>query len=139
MSLSLVSQTVVASGNSGAISDRQFGQANTAVFELAVTGPGTAVGDTLDVYVQSSPDGAVWDDFVHFTQVLGNGGSKTFLAEWTRAVSAATAQAAPVDGGLAVGVKQGPVSSVWRVKWIVVSSSAPSFPIVLSVDTNREA
>jgi hypothetical protein len=50
-------------------------------FVLNVTAAATDVADTLDVYVDVSPDnGATWLNAVHFTQVLGNGGVKKFVA-----------------------------------------------------------
>jgi hypothetical protein len=53
-----------------------------AEFILDVTAAATDVGDTLDVYVDFSPDaGATWVNAIHFTQVLGNGGAKKELAK----------------------------------------------------------
>lgn len=50
-------------------------------FLLNVTEAGTDAGDTLDVYVDVSPDnGTTWLNAVHFTQVLGNGGAKKYVA-----------------------------------------------------------
>lgn len=49
--------------------------------QLDVTAAATDVGDTLDVYVDMAIDnGTKWHNIVHFTQVLGNGGVKTFVA-----------------------------------------------------------
>lgn len=49
--------------------------------QLDVTAAATDVGDTLDVYVDMSIDnGTKWVNIIHFTQVLGNGGAKTFVA-----------------------------------------------------------
>ncbi len=49
--------------------------------QLDVTAAATDVGDTLDVYVDMSIDnGTKWVNIIHFTQVLGNGGVKTFLS-----------------------------------------------------------
>lgn len=51
------------------------------MLQLDVTAAATDVGDTLDVYVDMSIDGGTkWHNLVHFTQVLGNGGAKTFVA-----------------------------------------------------------
>src|SRR6266496_1561427 len=78
-------------------------------FLLNVTAAASAVGDTLDVYIQASSDGGTtYDDFVHFTQVLGNGGAKKFLARWQGEIAPTTALAAPGDATLAAGVAQGP-------------------------------
>lgn len=49
--------------------------------QLDVTAAATDVGDTLDVFVDMSIDGGTkWNNIIHFTQVLGNGGAKTFVA-----------------------------------------------------------
>src|SRR5688500_6672412 len=47
---------------------------------LSVSEAGTDAGDTLDVYIDTSFDaGTTWVNLGHFTQVLGNGGAKTFV------------------------------------------------------------
>lgn len=99
------------------------------VFQLAVTAAATAAGDTLNVYIQHSTDnGTTWDDFVSFTQVLGNGGAKNLLAFWTTDSTAPVANHAVADGTLAAGTSnQGPVGDLWRVKWVIVNASNPSF------------
>jgi hypothetical protein len=49
--------------------------------QLDVTAAATDVGDTLDVYIDMAIDGGTkWINLIHFTQVLGNGGAKTFMA-----------------------------------------------------------
>jgi hypothetical protein len=47
---------------------------------LNVTAMGGAVGDTLDVFVDVSPDGATWLNAVHFTQLAGNAAALTSFA-----------------------------------------------------------
>lgn len=100
-----------------------------AEFTLNVTSAAAAAGDTLNVYVQASSDGGTtWDDFVSFTQVLGNGSTKTYLARWQGQIAPTTAMAAPASGSLAAGtVAQGPHGAKWRIKWVIVSASAPLF------------
>lgn len=106
---------------------------------LDVTAAGTLVGDTLDVYVQTSPDGGTtWDDFVHFTQVLGNGGAKKFTAAWSRDIAPTTPMGPLNDAALAAGVNQGPVSRSARVKWVIVNGGGThSFTFSLSGEFNR--
>lgn len=58
------------------------------VYVFDLTAAATDVGDTFDVTVQvqvgtDASGNAVWADVVHFTQVLGNGGTKTFVAKTT--------------------------------------------------------
>lgn len=95
-----------------------------AIFVLDVTAAGSIAGDLLNVYVQHSvDDGASWDDFVSFTQVLGNGGVKKFLAFWALYGTApSTPMKAPQDGALTAGqVQQGPIGNTLRVKWAIVN------------------
>jgi hypothetical protein len=107
---------------------------DSAVFLLNVTAAATDVGDTLDVYLQHSPDGGTtWDDFAHFTQVLGNGGAKKYLASWAHWVTAESEMKAPADGALAAGVLQGPVAATWRVKWVVVDAGTVNASFTFSV------
>lgn len=128
MSLALIpSAARVASGNSGAVANCKPERFDGGYFQLAVTAAAAAVGDTLNVYVQSSTDGTTWDDFVSFTQVLGNGGVKNFAAGWTAVGTAPAALHPLTDGTLAAGsVNQGPNGDLWRVKW-VIAGSTPNF------------
>lgn len=108
-------------------------------FLLDVTVAGSLAGDTLDVYVQTSPDGGTtWDDFIHFTQALGNGGAKKFSAAWSRDVTPTTPMGALKDAALAAGVNQGPISRTLRVKWVIVDGSGThSFTFSLTAEFNR--
>ena len=101
-----------------------------AVFLLNVTAAATAAGDTFDLYIQDAlDDGAtIFDDFIHFTQVLGNGGAKKYVAEWSGfGAVASSPQRAVADASMAAGVINGPKGAIWRVKPIIVSASSPSF------------
>lgn len=111
-----------ASGNSGSLTGH-FEVLEAAVFILDVTAAGSLAGDTLDVYIQHSWDeGVSFDDFVHFAQILGNGGAKKRLAFWVLyGGSPSTPEKAPQDAALAAGVQQGPISPNWRVKWVIVN------------------
>jgi len=117
------------SGNSGSLTPFAATKSIKAyLFLLTVSAAATAAGDTLDVYVQHSPDdGTTWDDFVHFTQVLGDGGAKKFIATSMRDVTPESEIKAPADAALAAGVLQGPISPTLRVKWVIVETDAASF------------
>ena len=95
-------------------------------FQLDVTAAATDAGDTLDVYIQHTMDGTNYDDFIHFTQVLGNGGAKRFRAQWSGLVVSGTPLAPVGDAAMAASVLQGPVGKPWRVKWVVVDGDANS-------------
>lgn len=124
------------SGDSGALS-QHLETCEAAILVLDVTAAAAAAGDTLDVFIQHAvDDGTIWDDFAHVTQVLGNGGAKRVLAFWSRRIAPTTAVKAPQDAALAVGVQQGPVGALWRVKW-VIAGSTPSFTFSVSVDRHR--
>lgn len=108
--------------------------AKAIIFFLDVTAVATDAGDTLDVFVQTLLDGTVYDDVLHFTQVLGNGGPKKFLGTWLRDVTPESELHAPVDAALAAGVLQGPVA--WqtpRLKWTVVDAGAANVSFTFSV------
>jgi hypothetical protein len=104
------------------------------ILQLTVSAAATESGDLLDVYVQHSPDdGTTWDDFIHFTQVLGNGGAKKFIATWMRDVTPESELKAPADASLAAGVLQGPISPTLRVKWVIVDASTDNASFTFSV------
>jgi hypothetical protein len=105
-----------------------------ASFLFNVTAAAVGAGDTLDLYVQSSiDDGTTWDDFVHFTQVLGNGGLKKLRAQWLLYGGAPSTPMGPYnDAALAAGVAQGPIGPTWRTKAVVVGGTA-AFSWTLSV------
>jgi len=136
MPLTLVASAArVASGNSGALAPiNKFERVKAFVFLLIVSAAATDAGDLLDVYVQHSPDeGTTWDDFVHFTQVLGNGGAKKFIATWVRDIAPTSALKPPADASLAAGVQQGPVAPTWRVKWVIVDAGTVNVSFTFSV------
>lgn len=114
-------------------------QIQSALFGLVVSAAATDVGDLLDVYVQHSVDGGVtYDDFVHFTQVLGNGGAKKYLATWRRDASPESELHAPGDAALAAGVLQGPTGPIWRLKWVIVDASTLNVSFTFAVTAQVE-
>lgn len=129
----LASAARTASSNGGALS-LDFSRVRGALFVLTVTAAAADAADTLDVFVQHTWDGTNFDDFVHFTQVLGNGGAKTYLAQWRRDVSPESELRAPADATLAAGVLQGgPVGDDLRLKWLIVDSGDADQSFTFSV------
>lgn len=114
---------------------QHFEEIVAAVFLLNVTAVAAGAGDTLDVFVQHSiDDGTNFDDFIHFTQVLGNGGVKKLRAQWLLYGGAPTVPLGPyLDGSMAAGVNQGPIGSTWRTKIVVVGGTA-AFTFTLAVE-----
>lgn len=113
---------------------------SAALFMLSVTAAAAAAGDTLDVWVQHSWDeGTTWDDFIHFTQVLGNGGALVHLCPWTLASSAPAAMHKAVTKTLTAANSPllGPLGSQWRSQYTVVGATA-AFTFSLSVQQYDE-
>jgi len=80
---------------------------------IHVISAATAVGDTMDVVIESDSVGtfdATPENQIEFTQVLGNGGG---VYEW----------AVPIAGGIA--------DTFWRAKWTIVDVDNPSFNFVV--------
>lgn len=90
-------------------------------FVLDVTSAASAVDDTLDVYVQTKLDGTNWVDVVHFTQVLGNGGAKRYVA---KLAPAAQAQA-EFENGTALGAAavRHLAGDEWRVRAVIANGA----------------
>lgn len=119
----LTSAARSSSGTGGSV--RIPSGASGAVLLLDLTAAATDAIDTLNVRVQHTIDGASWDDFVSFTQCLGNGGAKQHVAVWSANYTPESEMHALADGSLAAGsVLQGPVGGLWRVKYTIVDADA---------------
>lgn len=117
-----------------------FEDVMAGVFYLDVTAAAAAAGDTLDVYVQSAVNTVGgWNDFIHFTQVLGNGGAKQYIATWQPLGAAETEIVAPQNGAIAAGVVQNIQAFTWKVKWVIVDAGAgtQSFTFSLKAELVR--
>lgn len=99
-------------------------------FMLSVTAAAAAVGDTLDAKVQTTFDGANWFDVCWFTQVLGNGGAKSFVMK----ISATEPQVlfAPATS-LTAGNVRHVIGSQWRVNYALVDGGAHGQSFTFSV------
>lgn len=124
--LTLFSGTETASATQSAVTFKQAWR--TAQIVLAVTAAATAVGDTLDVYIDTSPDGGTtWINIGHFTQVLGNGGAKSFVMALGPDNPGASAVTATTSDASAGATRQYGINDRLRSRSVIVSSSAPSF------------
>lgn len=124
-----------ADGNSGPLTPVRHPELlRSARFLLDVTAAATDVGDTLDVYVQQTYDGTNYTDLAHFTQVLGNGGAKKYIAEWFRDLTPESEMRAPADASMAAGVLQGgKIGTAIRVKWVIVDAGTANVSFTFSV------
>jgi hypothetical protein len=92
---------------------------------LAVTAASTDVTDTLDVYVDTSFDGGTsFVNIGHFTQVLGNGGAKTFVMSFANANPGATAVIDASSDAAAGATRQTGIGSQLRYRGVMVDANA---------------
>lgn len=134
MAETLRASTVTTASGSLALTPSQVGRIVSAVFLLDVTAAATDVDDTLNVFLQHSVDGgSTYDDFVAWTEVLGNGGAKAEQAHWSRVALPESELRAAVDAALGDGVLQGPVGNDWRLKWTIVDPGAGTASFTFAV------
>lgn len=106
-------------------------------FFLDVTAAATEVDDTLDVFVQRLLAPAVWDDIVHFTQVLGNGGTVQFVADVIFDSQASDERAVQTEA-LSVGtVNAVGLLETLRVSWVQVDPGAGADSFTFSVTASQ--
>lgn len=130
--VTLLAATSPASGAVSASSSavRLPGMVNAIAFTLDVSAAATDVGDTLDIKIQTKIDGTNWVDVIHFTQVLGNGGVKRFVAK----LLANTAETLFLNTTLAAGTTvRHLLGDEWRVNYVQVdadSNAAFTFSVI---------
>lgn len=117
---SVTSTGAIAGTNTDAV--RLPGMVNAMSFVCDVSAAATDAGDTLDIKVQTMIDGTNWVDVIHFTQVLGNGGAKRFVAK----IMADTAEALFSDAAIAAGTIRHLLGDEWRVNYVQVDADANS-------------
>lgn len=99
-----------------------------------VTAAATDGADTLDLYIDCSPDGGTtWLNTVHFTQVLGNGGVKQFFATLNVAGATGTAiVAAGSDLTTAPDIRHF-IGNAMRARYVIVDSGDANQSFTFSV------
>lgn len=93
-------------------------------FRAATTTVSTAANDTLDIYIQTTLDNSNWFDIVHFTQILGNGGAKIYIA---KILAGAAESEFAETATLAAGSVRNIVGDQYRVKYVVVDGTTADF------------
>jgi len=95
---------------------------------LNVTSSGVDAGDTLDVYVDVSPDGGVsWLNAVHFAQQAGTGAAKKELATLDPAAPGTSTIAATSDCA-AGAVRPAAFGTQMRVRYVIVNGAGGGTP-----------
>jgi len=101
---------------------------------LNVTSAGAAAGDTLDVFVDTSPDsGTTWVNTIHFNQVLGNGGAVAFWATLDPAGAAGTSSTNVTADAAAAAVRPSMFTDRLRVRYTIVDGGAHGQSFTFSV------
>lgn len=101
-----------------------------ATVTLTVSAAATGAGDTLDVFIDILADGGTtWVNVGHFTQVLGNGGAKTFMMA-LRSDNPGTSAVTDVTSSASAGnTRQYGVGTSMRYRSTVASSGNFTFGI----------
>ncbi len=94
---------------------------NGIAFTLDVSAAATDAVDSLDVFVQTKLDGTNWVDVIHFTQVIGNGGAKRFIAKLCSPQAETMFNNA---SALAAGSIRNLLGDEYRVRWDIVDANA---------------
>ena len=105
---------------------------------LDVTAAATESNDTLDVYVQYSVDGGTtYDDYAHFTQVLGDGGAKQYVLPFNIVGTPAAGHAVQTAGLAANSFRAGTdFGDRLRVYWVIVDPTGTNASFTFSVKAN---
>lgn len=104
--------------------------ANGYLFLLSVSGTATEAGDTLDVFVQTSPRDSLWLDVVAFTQVAGDDGSAAYIAK----ISASAAESMFSPGSaLSAGSVRNLIGNEWRIRYVVTDSATDNASFTFGV------
>lgn len=125
----LASKTQATAATTNEASVRGFEAFRQVGILLALTDAKAAAGDTLDVYIDTTPDGddvadasARWINVVHFTQILGNGAdSLKFLAVLNSSGDPGTSVIASTTDCAAGAVRPAWFGNRLRVRHVVVN------------------
>lgn len=98
-------------------------------FVCDLTAAADDVDDTLNLFVQTKL-GADWVDVVHFTEMLGDGGAKRFVAKLTRDLAQAEFETGAALGAAAV---RNLLGDEWRVRFVIVDPTGSDASFTFSV------
>lgn len=102
-----------------------------ATILLNVTSASTLVGDTLDVFIDSSPDaGITWFNVGHFTQVLGNGGAVKHIMSLRADNPGATAVVSVTADAVAGATRQFGINDRLRPRHTTVGTGSFTYSVV---------
>lgn len=119
----------------GAVSDAvNVSRLRRLLLLLTVTNADTDAGDTLDVYVDISPDGGTtWLNAVHFTQIIGTAAASKEFAVLDASAPGASVIAATADAAAAV-VRPSLVGTHIRARYTIVNAGAADATFTFKVE-----
>lgn len=89
-----------------------------------ITASATDAGDTLDVYIDVSPDGGVtWVNAVHFTQQAGNGAARREIAVLDPS-NPGTSVINVTSDAAAAAVRPAVWGNAFRARWVIADANA---------------
>lgn len=128
--VTLLASAAQTTTNTGASAVRLPPDIRAIAFTLNVTAAATTSGDTLDVFIQTLIDGTSWVDIVRFTLVLGDGGTKKYVAK----ISADAAMTMFENAtGLGAGAVRNLLGDEYRVRFVVVDETTDDASFTFSV------
>ena len=108
-------------------------QYSRLVVLLKVTAAATEVGDLLDVYLDVlGGDGSTWINAGRFTQVLGNGGAKTYAAVFEANTPGTSIIDVSADLGSA-GVRPTLLGDQMRARWAITDAGPDNASFTFAV------
>lgn len=90
------------------------------IVQLDLTAAAADAGDKLDVAIQTTVDGTNWTDVIAFTQALGNGGAKRFIAKIDTTLAQAIIENATA---LTAGNVRNLIGESLRVKYAITNDA----------------
>lgn len=130
----LASTTVAAAGTVNGTAVTGLGAFRQAMLLLSVTAAATDANDTLDVYIDTSPDGGTtWVNCIHFTQVVGNGGAVKHWAVLDPGGSPGTSTIAATSDAAAGAVRPSMFCDQLRVRHVTVDPAGSNMSFTFSV------
>ena len=120
----LYSSTAITATGSGTVEALFPGSISGVVLTCTIASAGSSSGDKLDMYVQTMLDGSSWLDVCHFTQITGVS-TGICMVDKIHRDGAVTAFA--TTDTLAADAQRDIVGSKWRARWVITSSTDPTF------------
>jgi len=108
------------------------GERQRFIVFLDVTAAATDIDDTLDVYIDFSLDNVTFYNGGHYTQVLGNGGVKSFYMVFDPSAPGTAGIAVTSDAAVNT-VRPALIGPYIRARWVIVNPGGGAASFTFSV------